>query len=68
MPKFDHSTKNTKELFKKLNISNKTLSFEEKKKLDKEGYLIIKQDKFIKHNLKKFKKIIDNLITKEGKF
>ena len=33
MPKFDHSTKNTKELFKKLNISNKTLSFEEKKKI-----------------------------------
>ena len=61
-----NSIKNTKELFKKLSITNKTLSKKEKEKIDKEGYLIINEDKTIKYNLKKIKNIIDKLIFREG--
>ena len=58
--------KSTADLFKKLNINANTLTFDQKKFLQSEGYLILKSPKFISENLTYLKKLCVDLIAKEG--
>ena len=58
--------KNTEDLFKRLNITEKTLSAEQKKFIADNGYLVIPPGKFIKKNLSLLRKITSDLIIKEG--
>ena len=58
--------KNTEDLFKKLDIDQKTLSNEQKKFIADNGYLIIPPSKFIKENLSLLQNITSDLIIKEG--
>ena len=58
--------KNTKELFKILNITDKTLSSDQKKSLHEKGYLIIPPTDYMLKNLKKLNLVAKELIEKEG--
>ena len=49
--------KNTKELFKKLNITKKTLTNRQKFLLKHKGFLILNRSKVMKSNLKAFQEI-----------
>lgn len=58
--------KNTKELFKKLNITKKTLTNRQKFLLKHKGFLILNRSKVMKSNLKAFQEITSKLIKKES--
>lgn len=58
--------KSTKDLFKKLKIDANTLTIDQKKFLETEGYLILKSPKFISENLINLRKLCSDLIAKEG--
>ena len=58
--------KSTLEAFKDLKINKNTLSIDQKKFLNSQGYLILKPSKFVSKNLKKISKIINKLIISEG--
>ena len=59
--------KNTKHLFKTLNISKKTLTKKQKKSLNQKGFIIFPPNEFIKNNLKILNKITNKLIKTEGR-
>ena len=58
--------KDTKELFRILNISNKTLSEDQKQSLHQNGYLIIPPTEYMLKNLKELNDKADELIQREG--
>ena len=58
--------KNTKQLFKILNISQQTLSAEQRNSLNDKGFVIIPPTTYILKNLKKLNKISEELIKIEG--
>jgi len=60
------SITNTKSLFKEMNISKDILTTNQKKQLDKQGYIIFKSIPFMKKNVKKMRDITKKLISKEG--
>ena len=59
--------KNTKQLFKSLNISKDTLSSNQKKDLSNKGFIIIPPTNFMKKNIKLLNIMTKKLIKKEGK-
>ena len=63
---FKSEIKDTKHLFKILNISKKTLSNGQKNSLHREGFVIIPPTNYILKNLKLLNNITDRLIKKEG--
>ena len=64
---YNKEIKDTKHLFRVLGISNKTLTSEQKKSLNKNGFAIFAPTKNILDKLKKLKNISKKLIKKEGK-
>ena len=60
------SITNTKSLFKEMNISKDILTANQKKQLDKQGYIVFKSIPFMKKNVKKMRDITKKLISKEG--
>ena len=58
--------KNTNELFQSLNISNSTLSNDQKSSLNDKGFVIFPPNEFMKKNLDELNKISENLIKLEG--
>ena len=58
--------KNTKDLFQKLNILDKSLSKSKRKILNEKGYVLISPTKYILKNLKLLNNIANKLIKKEG--
>jgi hypothetical protein len=58
--------KNTNELFQSLNISNSTLSDDQKSSLNDKGFVIFPPNEFMKKNLDELNKISENLIKSEG--
>ena len=58
--------RNTRELFKELNITKNTLSKTQKDHLHKKGFIIIPPTLFMKKNIKLLKKITKKLIKEEG--
>ena len=60
------SITSTKSLFKEMNISKDILTANQKKQLDKQGYIVFKSIPFMKKNVKKMRDITKKLISKEG--
>ena len=58
---------NTKSLFKEMNILKNILTKNQKKQLNKKGYIVFKSIPFMKKNVKKMRDITKKLISKEGK-
>ena len=58
--------KNTKDLFKKLNITSNTLSSKQKSFLKKKGYIVIPPTSFMRRNVKLMRRVSKKLIKKEG--
>ncbi len=58
--------KNTKILFKKMNILSESLSVKQKHQLKKEGYIVLKSIPFMKKNVKLMRKVAKKLIKREG--
>jgi len=56
----------TKDLFNKLSINENTLSKDQKKFINENGFLVLPPPKFIKKNLEKLNQIVSDLIKKEG--
>lgn len=61
-----YKIKNTKDLFQKLKISKNILSQQQKKFLNKKGFLLLHSIPFMKKNLKKLQSITNKIIENEG--
>jgi len=62
----EKNIEDTKHLFKVLKIKENILSLSQKRKLNKEGYLVIPPKKKIKKKLKTLSKVTEKLIKLEG--
>ena len=58
--------KNTKDLFKKMNISRNALQKNKREMLNEKGFTIMPPTKFVLKNIQLLNKVTNNLLKKEG--
>lgn len=63
---YNPNINSTEELIKKFNLNSKAVKKKELNFLNKNGYLIIKRNRYLLNNLKLFRTELDKLINKEG--